>query len=76
MHQIKLFSGDEAQIGDLESDINAFLRSGVRVVQVFGNMSPQTVMDKGQGSAVLGQTGPTRRFAPSDVFVGVVYEEA
>ena len=71
MQQIKLFKGIESDAGGLEQEINTWLRDndGVRIVQTFGNIAPQT-----PGNA-KGESGG-RMYAPSDLFVGFVYETA
>ena len=68
MQQVKLFKSIESDVHILEDEINAWLRdSGARVVHMFGNISPQTVTsDASKG---------TRAFAPSDIFMAVVYEQ-
>ena len=70
MQQIKLFKSVEAEVSQLEEDINRWMRevqkTGGRIVQVAGNIAPQTVSSEGPSS--LG------RFSPSDLFVMVVYE--
>ncbi len=71
MHQIKLFKGIESEIPTLERDVNAWLRdSGAKVVQIFGNMSPQTAI------ADAHETKLGRAYTPSDVFLAVLYEAA
>ncbi|MCA9291217.1 MAG: hypothetical protein KDA25_08810 [Phycisphaerales bacterium] len=67
MHQVKLFKGVENEIHGLEAEINAWLKeSGAKVVQMLGNIAPQTPGRE--------QGGSTSRFAPSDLFLAVVYE--
>lgn len=74
MHQIKLFEGSEDALSTLEKEVNAWLReSNARVVQVFGNIAPQSILPASDNRA-LSTEGGTRRFAPSDVLVCVVYE--
>lgn len=76
MHQIKLFSGTEDQMGNLERDVNEWLRtSGARIVNVFGNMSPQSMLSAEARQKISAESG-SRRFAPSDVFMCIVYEKA
>ncbi len=68
MQQIKIFKSIESDVSDLERDINAWLKeSGARVVNVIGNIAPQTISDpeKAKGS---------RGFSPSDVLIAVLYE--
>ena len=70
MHQVKLFKGLESGIAELEADVNEWLRStGASVVNVIGNMSPQSGTADGQ-SDKLG-----RSYTPSDVFLVIVYEK-
>ena len=72
MQQIKIFKSIESDVADLERDINAWLKeSGARVVNVFGNIAPQTPAYLATKSE---QTG--RRFHPSDVFLAIVYRKA
>lgn len=70
MQQIKIFKGIETETSSLEAEVNAWLaETGVRVVNVFGNIAPQSASsDSGPG---LGGS----RFAPSDVLMVVVYEK-
>ena len=68
MQQIRIFKSIESDIGELEREINGWLQeSGVKVINMFGNIAPQTVNAEGTGA-----TG--RAFSPSDVFMVVVYE--
>lgn len=70
MHQIKIFKGIESELGQLENDVNAWLaETGCRVVQMFGNLAPQTL------SSLNKQSGLTKTdFVPSDVLL-VVYDK-
>ena len=71
MQQIKIFKTIEPEIESLEKQINAWIRdNNVRVVNVFGNIAPQS------GAADLKAVTTSRGFAPSDVLVIVVYETA
>ncbi len=68
MQQFKLFKGIESDAGGLETEINNWLRdNSVRVIQSFGNIAPQT-----PGSTKQESGG--RMYAPSDLFVGFLYE--
>ncbi|MHC5022920.1 MAG: hypothetical protein ACYTGG_03265 [Planctomycetota bacterium] len=70
MQQIKFFKSIESDIAALEREINAWLsESGANVINIFGNIAPQTVADAQKAMA----TG--RGFSPSDVFIVVVYEK-
>ncbi|MCH7688984.1 MAG: hypothetical protein IH899_20295 [Planctomycetes bacterium] len=67
MQQVKLFKSVEAEISELETEVNNWIReSGVRVVSIQGNIAPQTVSDS--------KAGTTGRFSPSDVLIVVTYE--
>ncbi len=68
MQQIKIFKSIESDVSDLERDINAWLtESGARVVNVFGNIAPQTIADP---EKVRGNRG----FSASDVLIVLLYE--
>jgi hypothetical protein len=68
VHRIKLFKGVESEIAELEHEINQWLAaSEARIVQVFGNIAPQTIGSGKTGSA-------TRIFDQSDVLIAVVYD--
>lgn len=75
MHQIKLFCGIEGETQRLETEVNTWIREAKpkSIVNVFGNMSPQAVMPQGENKRVSQETG-SRRFAPSDIFLCIVYE--
>ena len=67
MQQVKLFKSVEAEISELEKEVNNWIReSGVRVVSIQGNIAPQTVSDSNAGTK--------GRFAPSDVLIVVTHE--
>ncbi len=69
MQQIRIFKSIETDVSSLESEINSWLqKSGVKVINIFGNIAPQTV------NADSSATG-SRAFSPSDVFMVVVYEK-
>ncbi|MAT13283.1 MAG: hypothetical protein MK324_13205 [Pirellulales bacterium] len=64
MQQIKIFKSIESELGTLEDDINSWMaEQGVSVVQIFGNIAPQSPSGPGMGS-----------FSSSDVLVVVLYE--
>ena len=68
VQQIKIFKSIESDVTDLERDINAWLKeSGARVVNIFGNIAPQTITDADKAKG-------TRGFSPSDVLVALLYE--
>ena len=67
MQQIKLFKSVETELAALETDVNAWLKtSGGKVINIFGNIAPQTRGEAGGGD---------RRFSPSDIFLAIVYEK-
>jgi len=69
MHQIKIFKGIENDLTTLEADVNRWLyNTKIRVVQVFGNIAPQTIAKESHG---LDNGG----YIPSDVLLVVLYEE-
>ncbi len=69
MQQIRIFKSIESDISSLESEINAWLQeSGVKVINTFGNIAPQTVNSDSSATS-------SRAFSPSDVFMVVVYEK-
>jgi hypothetical protein len=77
MHQIRIFTGIEGDTQRLAKDVNDWLKqSKVKVVNVFGNIAPQSAMERADPGRLAGaDTGSARRFAPSDVMLVVVYEE-
>ena len=69
MHKIKLFKGVETELRELENEVNEFLASdSIRVVNVFGNIAPQTLRPDRTSGGLGGN------FSPSDLFLTVVYE--
>jgi hypothetical protein len=70
MQQIKIFKGIENNVEALEEEVNAWLQSsGVRVLQITGNIAPQS-KDPEQKGHQLGRAG----YAASDVLLVVLYE--
>jgi hypothetical protein len=71
MQHVKLFKSVEADIIELEREINAWLtelqQQEGRVLQLAGNIAPQTI---GTGKS-LGSGS----FSPSDLFAIVLYEK-
>jgi hypothetical protein len=73
MAQVKLFKGLESNLEGLEKQINAWLSDpGIRVLQAFGNMAPQTLPSDTRITSTLGQP----QHVSSDVFLVFVYEKA
>ena len=70
MQQIKIFKGIESELTVLEREVNEWLvASGARVVQIFGNLAPQSIPPTAKGSGLS-----TSEFAPSDALIVVLYE--
>ena len=71
MHQIKIFIGLESELPALESQVNTWLSSSqARVINIFGNISPQGDMVDERGVIISRSV-----FAPSDVMLIVHYEK-
>ncbi len=69
MHQIRLFKSVETEVREMEREINDWLKeSKARVVHLSANIAPQTTEPLPTGM------GKSRAYAPSDLFVSVVYE--
>ena len=67
MQKIKIFKNIESEIALLEEEINEWLtESGARVVQMTGNIAPQTPSNTGMGGS---------SFSSSDVLVLIVYDD-
>lgn len=70
MQQIKLFKGVERELSDLEQQVNDWLsKSEAKIVNVFGNISPQTMGDQASSGGLGGS------YAGSDILIVVVYEQ-
>ncbi|GAB4146738.1 MAG: hypothetical protein Tsb009_19570 [Planctomycetaceae bacterium] len=69
MRQVKLFKHVEAEIHELEKQVNEWMteqqKKGGKIINVTGNIAPQTV---GYSS------GSANRFSPSDLLLIVEYE--
>jgi hypothetical protein len=75
MQQVKLFTGLEGATDELSGEINSWIReSGATVLQISGNISPQSPSGSGLGAG-LSRTGSSGGRVSSDVFVIVLYEE-
>ncbi len=67
MQQIRIFKSIESEVSEMEREVNGWLQeSGVKVINIFGNIAPQTVMSDASSTG--------RAFSPSDVFMVVLYE--
>ena len=65
MRQIKMFKGIESELSTLEAEVNQLIaKKRVRVVQISGNIAPQSQAD----------TKGVSRFPGSDVLIIVEYE--
>lgn len=73
MHQIKIFQDIESGKETLEDSVNTWLaeNSTCRILQITGNIAPQTVTATSQNAGTLGG----QRFASSDVFIIIHYEK-
>lgn len=70
VRQIKIFKGSETDLPHLEESVNRWIAENqVEVVQVFGNIAPQTVFPDAN-RAVLHKTA----YTPADILIVVVYE--
>jgi hypothetical protein len=71
VQQIKIFKGLESETALLEKQVNTWLaESKVRVIQMHGNIAPQTTGDESTSSAISKSA-----FHPSDVLLVLLYEE-
>lgn len=72
MPRIKIFKGIESNLEGLENQINGWLdQPGIRVLQAFGNMAPQTLPSDTRITSTLGQP----QHVSSDVFMVFLYEK-
>lgn len=78
IHQVKIFTGTEGNAAELEQRVNDWLaESKARVVNVFGNIAPQSVLPGAAPTPLAGADhGHSRRFGPSDIMLVVVYQKA
>ena len=75
MHQIQIFIGKEDEPARLTKEVNDWLASSnAKVVNIFGNLSPQTVAEKADATRTISDSGG-RRYAPSDIMLVVVYQK-
>lgn len=71
MHQIKIFKGLEDDASTIEHDVNEWLQKDkVKVVQIFGNVAPQTLSPE-----VVSNTLTRTAHPPSDILLVVLYEQ-
>ena len=77
MHQVRIFIGKEDDTLRLAKEMNDWLaHDDVKVVNIFGNMSPQPTLARAEGGRLLGAEGGGRRYAPSDIMLVVVFEQS
>jgi hypothetical protein len=75
MQQIRIFVGIENDTAAMAKEVNDWLReSKVKVVNVFGNIAPQAVLNRAENQKLGPLESGSRRFAPSDIMLVVVYE--
>ena len=66
MQKIKIFKNIESELVTLEEEINEWLsESGAKVIQMTGNIAPQTPANTGMGGS---------SFSSSDVLILIIYE--
>ena len=76
MHQIKIFTGLEGATEELTSEVNQWLReSRAKVVQIAGNIAPQSIGGLEHSTALPGSGGALSHPRPSDVILIFLYEE-
>ncbi len=74
MQQIRIFRCNDETLLDVQEEINKWLRdSGVRVIQITGNLAAPAVVSQ---AATRGLGGVAGRFAHSDILMAVLYEDA
>ena len=67
MLQVKIFKSVEAEVSELEKEVNNWIReNAIRFVSIQGNITPQTISDP--------KLVTKGRFAPCDVLLMVTYE--
>jgi hypothetical protein len=70
VQQIKIFKGIEHDLTALEEEVNAWLvKSQVDVLQIVGNIAPQSTSGKPSASGLT-----QGEFPPSDVMIIVLYK--
>ena len=76
MQQVKIFVGIEQDSDVMEQEMNTWLaeNQGVRVVNIFGTIAPQTPNPQNSPRMSINDASGGRRFAPSDLFMCIVYD--
>lgn len=74
MQRVKIFKSVESEITTLEEDVNQWIaESGAKVIQITGNIAPQSGAPSGSTTTGIGNT---LRYPPSDIVLIVLYEAA
>lgn len=69
MQQVKIFSGLETETKRIENEINTWIKeSGVKIIQITGNIAPQAGVAENSGYLTKGVSNP------SDVLVIILFE--
>jgi hypothetical protein len=69
VYQVKIFKGQESNLGGLEKEVNSWLaETHARVIQIFGNMAPLS------GERNEGNSLSAYPYVASDVLLVVLYE--
>ena len=70
MQQVKIFKTIEAEVSELEAEVNAWIQeTGAKILSISGNIAPQSGAGEGKVTALGGS-----QFASSDVLLVVLYE--
>jgi len=65
MQQVKIFKSIESELSGLEEEINSWIaKENANVLNIFGNIAPQSPSSAGMGS-----------FSSSDILIVVLYEK-
>ena len=73
MNQVKLFTGLEGSTAELTEEINSWIReTGAKILQISGNIAPQSIASLDQPAGLPAEGGSTLR-PPSDLFIVVLY---
>jgi len=65
MQQVRIFKSIESEITAMEEEINEWIsESGATIVQITGNIAPQTEAAPGMGS-----------FSSSDILITILYDQ-
>ena len=77
MQQVKIFTGLEGATGALTEEINDWIRdSGAEVLQISGNIAPQSAAGVEHSTTLPGSTGGTHHRPPSDILIIILYSKA